>query len=104
MGHKNHGGGLAAAPSLNEEENPMNMPIEEAVRIQKALKPLGYMVHGYRDDRVSENGLVTVDLRPGGTFPFRESPNVPCEVGDVGVDESPSVQLSMDGVSDVFKD
>jgi hypothetical protein len=65
----------------------MILPIEEAIKIQDALKPLGYMVHGFRDGRCSESGLVTIELRPGGAFPFRKDMNITTEIGDVGFNE-----------------
>jgi hypothetical protein len=60
----------------------MELPLERAMRIQEALKPLGYAVHGFTED-----GLVTVVLRPGWTFPYRKSSDIPGEIGDVGVKE-----------------
>jgi hypothetical protein len=70
------------------EEEIMKLPLEEAMRIQEALKPFGYVVYGYRDSECTENNLVAIDLHYGGAFPFRKSPNVPGEVGDIGLNES----------------
>jgi hypothetical protein len=91
----------------------MTLPLEKAMEIQKALKPLGYAVHGYRNSRCSENGLVTIDLFPGETFPFRKDSDIlpdkeseseeklreALEAG-YGTDDS---GLSMDGISESFK-
>jgi hypothetical protein len=51
----------------------IKFPLEEAMKIQEALNPLGYMVHGFKDEWGSGNGLITIELRAGGTFPYRKS-------------------------------
>jgi hypothetical protein len=98
---------------MRKKAEAMMLPLEKAMEIQKALKPLGYAVHGYRDSRCSGNGLVTIDLRPEGTFPFRKDPNILPDKEDesekrlrealeagYGTDDS---GLSIDGISESFK-
>jgi len=36
----------------------IGLPLKELNKIQEALKPLGYEIHGYRDERCSKEGIV----------------------------------------------
>jgi hypothetical protein len=89
---------------LDDAERRMDLPVYEAVRIQEVLRPLGYAVSGYQAGPV-----VTVELLPGRTLPYRKSPDYPVGIADVGMNE-PDNSLtgksrgtqSMDGVSETF--
>ena len=41
-----------------ELNNNIKLPIEEAAKIQEALKPLGYMIEGYRSRDCSSHGII----------------------------------------------
>jgi hypothetical protein len=62
----------------------MDLPIDDAIAIQEALKPLGYAVCGYH-----AGSVVTIELLPGRTLPYRESPDYPGGIADVGTNEQP---------------
>jgi hypothetical protein len=46
-------------------------PMERAMEIQEALKPLGYVVHGYTDENCGNT--VVIYLRRGGGRVFPQS-------------------------------
>jgi hypothetical protein len=68
-------------------EEELVFPVNEAMKIQEAFKPLGYMVHGYRDGWVTKSRLVTVELRTDGARPYRKRLDYPGDICDVGVNE-----------------
>lgn len=76
----------------NKKEREIELPLEEAMRIQEALKPLGYAIHGFRD-WVSGEGLV---LYLGSNQPLLPyTPPIK--------EESIPRTLSMDEISESFK-
>jgi hypothetical protein len=95
---------LRSGYGLDDAERRMDLPVYEAVRIQEVLRPLGYAVCGYH-----AGSVVTVELLPGRTLPYRESPDYPGGIAGVGMNEPDNSlagkscgTLSMDGVSGNF--
>ena len=54
--------------SNSKEIGRRAIPLEEAMEIQKALKPLGYVVQGYRDKERVIGGIVLHLTRGGNIF------------------------------------
>jgi hypothetical protein len=49
-------------------ETDERLSLEEAMKIQEALKPLGYMIHGYRNRDCSPYGGIILYLNFGNNF------------------------------------
>jgi hypothetical protein len=60
-------------------EGVRDFPVLEIAKIQEVLKPLGYMVEGFKSERCSDYGLLLY-LTPGGCLPFGKDSTVPLGV------------------------
>jgi len=102
-GNNNEGNGLKTGEIrifLNEDEKKTSeilkkfegareFPLKEILKIQEALKPLGYMIDGFRDGKCSDYGLLLY-LTPGGCLPFRKDTAIPAGVNNIaGVAHNP---------------
>jgi len=47
-------------------KNYLKLPLEEVIKIQEALKPLGYLVYGYKQEDVQRKIILYVE----SDFPF----------------------------------
>jgi hypothetical protein len=67
----------------------MNMPIDEAARIQEALKPLNYKVTGFRNGDCNKYGGIVIYLRHHIPV-FRENPDVAVLIDEPGSIDEPT--------------
>ena len=66
------------------------LPLEEINKLQEAVKPLGYTIHGFNNNLCSASGALELYLHRTGGYVIREGSAVPGEVGKAGVVHNPN--------------
>ena len=72
----------------------MDLPLEEISRLQEAVGPLGYAIHGFKDKLCADYGDIELYLcRTLNRCIIHKDPAVSIGVGEIGVAHNPDDSL-----------